>query len=73
MKLSTAINKASKVYITATIANCGVSVPISKAAAKAAVREFLSMEADEGGETFNDGYDAAVAYLDLENNELYLG
>ena len=71
MKLSTAINKSRRVYVTATIANCGVSLPISKALARAAVAEFLDMTSD--GDVFNDGYDAAIGWYDQDANVLYIG
>lgn len=72
MKLSTAINKARRVYVTTTIANCGVSLPISKALARTAVAEFLDMTTSDG-ETFNDGYDAAIGWYDQNSNILYIG
>jgi hypothetical protein len=72
MKLSTVINKASKVYATVNIANCGVSIQISKPMARKAVAEFLTYEMDEDG-NFGDGFDSVVGWYDQQNNELYLG
>ena len=72
MKLSTAINKARRVYVTATIANNGVSIPISKAIARVAVNEFLTSTMNEYGR-FSDDYDGTVGWYDQDANILYIG
>ena len=72
MKLSTAINKASRVYVTANIANNGVSIPVSKTIARVAVNEFLTNTMDEDGH-FTDIYDGTVGWYDQDANILYIG
>ena len=72
MKLSTAINKAHRVYVTANIANCGVAIPISKAVTRVAVNEFLTNTMNEDGH-FTDDYDGTVGWYDQDANILYIG
>lgn len=76
MELSTAINKARKVYATINIAGCGVSIQISKPIARKAVDEFLTYEMAENG-NFYDGWDNtdyhSIGYYDQQDNNLYIG
>lgn len=72
MKLSTAINKASKVYATVNIAACGVSIQISKSMARKAVAEFLTYEMDEDG-NITDRLDNTIGWYDQQYNALYIG
>ena len=72
MKLSTAINKSRRVYVTANIANNGVSIPVSKAMARVAVNEFLTYQMDEDGH-FGDNFDSVIGWYDQDTNVLYLG
>ena len=72
MKLSTAINKSRRVYVTANIANNGVSIPISKAMARVAVHDFITEIMDEDG-TFTDGMDGVVGWYDQTVEILYIG
>jgi|14_taG_2_1085336.scaffolds.fasta_scaffold225344_1 prenyltransferase beta subunit len=72
MKLSTAINKANKVYATVNIAACGVSIQISKNMARKSVAEFLSFTSDEDG-NFTDGLDNVIGWYDQRHNDLYIG
>ena len=72
MKLSTAINKASRVYVTANIANCGVAIPISKNIAKVSVNEFLTNTMNDDGH-FTDSYDGTVGWYDQDANIFYIG
>ena len=74
MKLSTAINKASKIYVGVALGG-GVNgnVKISKAVARELVAEWANNEDYEGNGQFNDDYDYGLAAYYEDYDELYIG
>ena len=73
MKLSTAINKASEVYVVLATAGMSIPIPISKAKAKDAMSQWLDREDFEGDGEFTDEEDFSVAWYDYEYGRIDLG
>ena len=74
MKLSTAINKASKIYVGVALGG-GVNgnVKISKAVARELVAEWADKEDWDGNGHFTDDYEYGLAAYYENYDELYIG
>ena len=75
MKLSTAINKADKVYVILATAGMTIPVLISKSKAIDAMdnENWLEGEDFEGNGEFNDSEGMSIAWYDEETKQLHLG
>ena len=62
MKLSTAINKASTVYVQTNFGSYEASVKISRKTARTLIDEFKDLPMEEGGVYFHEW--GSVAWLD---------
>ena len=72
MKLSTAINKASNVYVQTNFGSFAASVKISKNVARTLTTEFKDLlMGDEDGT--HDHEWGSVAWYDEQDNSLYIG
>jgi hypothetical protein len=74
MKLSTAINKAPRIYASVAL-GAGVmgSVKLSKAVARDLVSDWLDKEDFDGNLEFVDDQDYTVAVFYEDEGELYIG
>ena len=75
MKLSTAINKADKIYVVLATAGMTIPVQISKSKAIDAMdnEDWLEGEDFEGNGEFTDSEDMSIAWYDEETKQLHLG